>query len=619
MSKIWRAAIALLVAVCTPLALAPAAGAQESKPQLLLLLDSSGSMAEADASGTPKIEAARRALGTVVDRVGAPERVGMRVFGATAAPNTPPACTDTQLVVPIGADNRADLRAAVGRFQPRGDTPIAYALREGGRDLGTAGKRTILLVSDGIATCDLDPCAAAAELAGQGIDVMINVVGFRVDAAARGQLRCIAAAGRGTYFDAHDAVSLTAALDRVATRAFRPFTVTGTPVGGTAGPDGAPELRPGGQYTDTAAAKGQKKHYQVTRQLTGSSIHVGISTVPGQRGQLGLKINSRSGATCGFDYDETSGGNTAWTLVTAQVTAWPKNDNKNDPCRDDRTLVVTVEVTDWSSEIQGLGYEMVVREEPAVTNADALPAKQSDLDIGWQPMPVTAGGPEEVVGGASFADAPVLRPGSYRTDVLPGETVLFRVGVDWGQQAQVQADFPQPSPQVAKALDVVQHARLYVTSPLRGDVTPTRLDGTALSYSGLVSRDRPSTLATASPVVRWNNRAAVNAPQHANLPGEYYVAIAMAGRPEGGESVAIPLVLTVGVTGAPGQGAPQYRDGGPPLSPSSTANPTGPGGTAADAQRPAGGVSPLLIGGLAVVGAGLIGAGLFGVRRWRKS
>ena len=60
----------------------------------------------------------------------------------------------------------------------------------------------IVLVSDGIETCGGDPVAAAEELNRSGIEVEIDVVGFGVPDDEADQLRDVASAGGGEYFDA---------------------------------------------------------------------------------------------------------------------------------------------------------------------------------------------------------------------------------------------------------------------------------------------------------------------------------------------------------------------------------------------------------------------------------
>ncbi len=171
--------------------------------KLVLVLDSSGSMKEPAGDGQTKIVAARTALTRVVDKLPAPAQVGLRVYGATVfKQGQPGACTDTQLTVPIGTDNRAQLRTAIAKYKPFGETPIGYSLQQAAKDLGPSGQRTIVLVSDGEATCAPEPCEVARSIAKQGIDLKIDVVGFRVGAKARSQLQCVAREGRGDYYDA---------------------------------------------------------------------------------------------------------------------------------------------------------------------------------------------------------------------------------------------------------------------------------------------------------------------------------------------------------------------------------------------------------------------------------
>ena len=164
-----------------------------------LVLDSSGSMSEPAAGGQSKIAAAKGALRTVVDGLPDEAQVGLRVYGATVfSRNDPGACTDSQEVVPPGTDNRDELRSAIASYKPYGETPIAHALQEAGKDLGGEGHRTIVLVSDGEATCPPSPCVVARQLAEDGIDLRIDVVGLDVSGKAREQLSCIADAGHGS-------------------------------------------------------------------------------------------------------------------------------------------------------------------------------------------------------------------------------------------------------------------------------------------------------------------------------------------------------------------------------------------------------------------------------------
>ncbi|WP_156911153.1 vWA domain-containing protein [Arsenicicoccus bolidensis] len=182
-----------------------AAGAGDGR--LLLVLDSSGSMAERDARGRTRMQGAQDALRSLVDELPDGAQVGLRVYGSRvkvagkAAPGSR-ACTDSRLVTPVGPLDRRGFKTAIDAFAPHGDTPIGYTLQQVAGDLGTTGRRSVVLVSDGEESCSADPCAVAKTLAGQGIDLHVHTVGLEVSAPARSQLRCVADATGGTYHDA---------------------------------------------------------------------------------------------------------------------------------------------------------------------------------------------------------------------------------------------------------------------------------------------------------------------------------------------------------------------------------------------------------------------------------
>ena len=104
------------------------------------------------------------------------------------------------------------------------------------------------------------------------------MVGLRVDADARRQLRCIADAGRGTYDDADDAASLTVSLDRSSTRAARPFGFEGTAVEGTAEVDEDTPTIGTGSWVDELGGSGSPsdhRTYLVERTIPGSVPQAG--------------------------------------------------------------------------------------------------------------------------------------------------------------------------------------------------------------------------------------------------------------------------------------------------------------------------------------------------------
>jgi Ca-activated chloride channel family protein len=100
-------------------AAAPATALLDGSSSLVMVLDSSGSMADDEGTGRTRMESARTAAGTVVDGLPDGYQTGLRVYGA----DRPRGCTDTRLVRPVQALDRAAVKQAVAHLRPSGDTP----------------------------------------------------------------------------------------------------------------------------------------------------------------------------------------------------------------------------------------------------------------------------------------------------------------------------------------------------------------------------------------------------------------------------------------------------------------------------------------------------------------
>lgn len=618
----------LVLAVLTSVVMVFAAGGMSAQaapsgaedPALMLVLDSSGSMAEADASGAPRIDAARQALRTVVGELPDEARVGLRLFGSRIDPGDPASCTDSELLVPIASNNHQALAAGIEKYAPLGQTPIGYALQQAGSDLGDSGQRSILLVSDGLSTCDPDPCEVAAELAAGGVDLQINVVGMNVDDAAREQLTCIADAGFGSYFDASDTDSLIAALETLATRAFRPFTVAGTPVEGTATANDAPVLTPGNQYTDTIAAEDDEVlHYLVRREIVGSDLHIGVSALPGNRtrGQLEVRAKTPEGDGCGWVYPTALADNDeTWALMTGAFVTGASSAATRESCVHAEELVLTVETTFYDVNSAGVPFEMRIAEEPPIDPAVSLPVAVTDAVREWRMGTTADGSGGEITPGASFNDAPTVPFGSYTADIVPGETQFIAVELDWGQALHAQVRFDQLSDGMADAVGSPLMVRIGAYSPSGGQVNDVFSEGDDASRASLLSRTSPTLISAATPPVVWANRTKDSNDQIA-ISGTYYLVVSSSSA--GGSSVKMPYTITFEAVGTAGEGTPTYLDA-PQTSPSAGT----PSASPADDQPkevPDEDQGPsLALIGAAVVVAGLVlgGGGLLLARRLRR-
>ncbi len=174
-----------------------AAAATES---VLFVVDTSGSM-----SG-PSLDQAKAALRQGISSLTDTQAAGLRHFPASSY------CGPGQLLVPIATGNRPALQTAVDGLVAGGYTPTAAALRAAVADLPPRGTRTIVLISDGAANCDEDPCQTARDLVASGVKFTVQAVGFNVSGAAPAQLQCISDATGGRYFEATDGPGLAEAI-----------------------------------------------------------------------------------------------------------------------------------------------------------------------------------------------------------------------------------------------------------------------------------------------------------------------------------------------------------------------------------------------------------------------
>ncbi|NSX56268.1 VWA domain-containing protein [Parasulfitobacter algicola] len=185
---------------------------------ILFILDGSGSM-WGRVNDVEKIVVAKNVMAGLIEELPEEIHTGLITYGH----RTRGSCDDIELIAVPGTTARTDLLSALADVNPLGKTPIAGSLIRAGEALReTENAVSIVLVSDGIESCEGDPCATAALLREQGIDVTIHVVGFDVDAEAEEQLSCIAKAGGGEYYQASSADALSGALADVRTSIVEP-------------------------------------------------------------------------------------------------------------------------------------------------------------------------------------------------------------------------------------------------------------------------------------------------------------------------------------------------------------------------------------------------------------
>ncbi len=592
---------ALLSSTATAAA-SPAAPEGPEPARIDLVLDLSGSMNDNDAGGQTRLAAAKQAVTRIIDT--APERapLGLRVYGATySGEDKKQGCDDTQQVLPVTPMDqaaRADAKKRVAGFKAVGFTPIGVSLREAAKDLGTSGKRRIVLVSDGDDTCaPPPPCEVARELKAQGVDLAVDVVGFRTPSSARAQLQCIADVTDGSYAAADDADSLTANLGTLFRKAWRTYHATGKPVEGSLnGCQDAPLVTPG-QYLDKFTG-GRDLYYKVKKR-------------PDQR----LQVSATAVAEEGYGRG---------SIIT--VAAGPPGNG---------------EPRDWLREFsQSMGWANIIstggrskpgagNEKPAPDDTGCIRVENQVTKSGDKPMPVEllvgiadktpqeagARTPEprtgaDAEGGFSFNSATPIGPGTHRQSIAAGEAPFWRVELKAGQKLKVTAgvDIPADFPNSATSgWSVTVYNAQRESTLCNEDHDLTKLFAGKTGHFERVCGPWEIT---------EQDDAKSPDPNGYDVPGTYYIQAQIAEPDDKAKGIVVPISLTVDVSGTPRSGnSPVFFFGddtaqGPsPSGANGNAEQGGTGGTTAaakDEDSPVGklalpvgvGAGVLLLGGI---------------------
>ena len=183
--------------------------AQEAS-RVTIVFDGSGSM-WGQIDGRTKLEIAREALLDTLDGVSPNTEIGLIAYGHRVKGQ----CTDIETLVPVGEASRTipAIASAVLGLKPKGKTPLSDAVRRAAEEMRyTEEAATVVLITDGIETCEADPCALATELEDAGIGFTTHVVGFGLTEDEGRQVQCLAENTGGRFILADDGDALADAL-----------------------------------------------------------------------------------------------------------------------------------------------------------------------------------------------------------------------------------------------------------------------------------------------------------------------------------------------------------------------------------------------------------------------
>ncbi|MCF2528684.1 vWA domain-containing protein [Yinghuangia soli] len=549
--------------VAAPAGAAPGAASPGPPPKIELVLDLSGSMKADDAGGQTRLAAAKQAVARIIDTAPADAPIGLRVYGATyPGEDRAQGCADTQQLVPVApltAESRTAAKRKVEAMNAVGFTPIGVALRAAAADLGTEGKRRIVLVSDGDDTCaPPPPCEVAKELKAAGVDLAVDTVGFKTSGPARDQLKCIARETGGSYTDAADAQALAANLGTLFRRAWTTYQATGRPIQGAQdGCAAAPMIEPG-QYLDGFAG-GRDLYYRVKKRPD-QLLQVSATAVL----HRGYTRNSSITVLAGPVSDGEPSG---WIRVLKAATGWTNILTAGARTKPGASAPGDVGCIMIENTITDAG-DPVTPVELLIGMADAETAKSPAPEV-----PVRTGALAE--GGFSFNSATPIGPGTYRQSIAVGEAPLWRVDLKAGQRLTVKAgvdigaDFP---------FEVTTGFTVRIHNAARNPATCDPDDSSLTKlFAGKPGRYEwtcgPWEITRSADPAEWDYDGYA-------MPGTYYIQLLVAEPKTAALGVIVPIDLTVDISGSPVPGDdPVFHFGDP-------GNGTGGTGGAASGQTP---------------------------------
>jgi hypothetical protein len=205
---------------------------------------------------------------------------------------------------------------------------------------------------------------------------------------------------------------------------------------------------------------------------------------------------------------------------------------------------------------------------------------------------------EPVVGGGSFANAPLLQPGRYRDTILPGERLYYGVRLEAGQRLRFRAKLDVDPGEVDT--DTAAGFSIGLQTPLREVITDTDEDLTGNSTVGSVEDDFNVIFPPA-----LTHSAAKGGTGGYRGPGIWYPSLYLSSVLRKPGKAEFPVEFEFEVIGEP------QRDASPEPTPGRAATPA----PEEDASEE-GGASAAAVAGIGLLGLliGLVGGG-FAARR----
>ncbi|MEN0051289.1 MAG: VWA domain-containing protein, partial [Bacteroidota bacterium] len=177
---------------------------------IIFIYDASGSM-WGELEGKTKRSIAASVLSEIVTQLPDEQQVGLVAYGHRKTGD----CKDVEFLVNISNTDKSAITTSLKSIKSLGRTPLGYAASQVINQLKVSQtKATIILLTDGIESCEGNLCKVIAAAKKEGVEFKLHIVGFGLKAEEAEQLKCATNAGEGEYFDAINADGLAESLNQ---------------------------------------------------------------------------------------------------------------------------------------------------------------------------------------------------------------------------------------------------------------------------------------------------------------------------------------------------------------------------------------------------------------------
>ncbi|MGI5456289.1 hypothetical protein ACQEWB_24595 [Streptomyces sp. CA-249302] len=295
------------------------------------------------------------------------------------------------------------------------------------------------------------------------------------------------------------------------------FAADATSVDGATGTTDAQPLDPGRSYR-SSLPKGAKLYYRLDLDDTSNS-YVSVTAVPRPGGGTlsvsdGIRVSVQNADSHPCSYQSANFGTSG---SPRPITAWgARTTTPPTPlCTGSGPYYVVVErVGTADSAASTWDLELTTATEPALTQAGPTTAPGTSDPASPEPL---TGEARSRSGGAGFSRAAAVDQGVWRTGISPGQTLYYRVPVDWGRRLSATADLGGTSGGGTSGY-AVDALNMTLYNPVRAEV-----DNANTGYDGT---EQSASLAPL-PAVDYANRYARNNTKVNGMrfAGSYYLAV----------------------------------------------------------------------------------------------